>query len=66
MIGVSPTKVELINEDLSEYEARKQHWAQASLDSKILDQLSGKVDNTGLRRKEINNRLGIPGFQSGK
>jgi hypothetical protein len=62
MIGVNPTKVQLTNEDLSEYEAKKQTWKRVQPSMKGLETKSNnnsqKQPDT-YRRKEVQSRIGI-------
>ena len=64
MIGVNPTKVQLTNEDLSEYEAKKQTWKRLQPLSKELDSKSNgnsqkQQSADTYRRKEVQTRIGV-------
>lgn len=59
MIGVNPTKVQLTNEDLSEYEAKKQTWKRVQPSTKGLENNSQKQQSDTYRRKEVQSRIGI-------
>ena len=61
MIGVNPTKVQLTNEDLSEYEAKKQTWKRVQPSIKGLETKSNNnnFQSDTYRRKEVQSRIGI-------
>ena len=61
MIGVNPTKVQLTNEDLSEYEAKKQTWKRVQPSIKGLETKSNNnnLQSDTYRRKEVQSRIGI-------
>jgi hypothetical protein len=64
MIGVNPTKVQLTNEDLSEYEAKKQTWKRLQplrkeLDSKSNGNSQKQQSADTYRRKEVQTRIGV-------
>lgn len=60
MIGVNPTKVQLANEDISEYEARKQTWSRVSRSDELKHNNVKPFtkSESQYRRKEVQTRIG--------